>query len=70
MYSNWFLEKYKSFEGDKWRQLEQDFHIRLIETTDQTAIIPREQFILTTDHIINRWLNEATEGIIFNKIYS
>ena len=61
-YSNWFLEKYKLFEGDKWRELEQDFHIRLIETTDQTAVIPREQFITTTDRIIHRWMTETTEG--------
>jgi len=61
-YSNWFLEKYSLFKGDKWRELEKDLHIRLIETTDKTAIIPHEQFILTTDHIIKRWLNETTEG--------
>jgi hypothetical protein len=61
-YSNWFLEKYSLFEKDKWRQLEKDLYIRLIETTDKTVIIPREQFILTTDHIIKRWLNETTES--------
>jgi hypothetical protein len=62
-YSNWFLEKYQLFQGDKWRQLERDLHIRLIETTDRTAIVSHEQFITTTDHIINRWMKEATEGI-------
>jgi hypothetical protein len=64
LYSNWFLEKHILFEGDKWRQLEQDLHLRLIETTDRTAIIPCEQFISTTDHIIKRWLKETTEGIL------
>jgi hypothetical protein len=64
LYSNWFLEKHKLFEGDKWRQLEQDLHLRLIETTGRTAIIPCEQFISTTDHIIKRWLKETTEGIL------
>jgi len=61
-YSNWFLEKYIFFEEDKWRQLEKNLHLRLIETIDQKVVIPREQFILTADHIINRWLNETTEG--------
>ncbi len=62
IYSKWFLEKYNFFQDDKWRQLEQDLYIRLIETTDQTAVIAREQFISTVDYIINRWLNEAKEG--------
>jgi hypothetical protein len=66
IYSKWFLEKYNSFHDDKWRQLEQDLYIRLIETTDQTAVLAREQFISTADHIINRWLNEAKEGRLFS----
>jgi hypothetical protein len=65
MYSQWFLEKDHLIEDDRWRQLEKDLQIRLIETTDQTAIISREQFITTTDHIITRWLNETTEGNLF-----
>ncbi|CAM2723891.1 unnamed protein product [Rotaria socialis] len=46
-------------------QLEQDLYIRLIETTDQTAVITREEFISTTDKIIKRWLNEANEDVPF-----
>jgi polynucleotide 5'-kinase involved in rRNA processing len=64
-YSQWFVEKYHSFEEDQWRELEKNLQIRLIETTDQTAVISREQFILTTDRIINRWLNETTVDLPF-----
>ncbi|CAF1033841.1 unnamed protein product [Rotaria magnacalcarata] len=46
-------------------QLEQDLYIRSIETTDQTAVIPREEFISITEKIIKRWLNEANEDIPF-----
>ncbi|CAF1258656.1 unnamed protein product [Rotaria sordida] len=64
-YKNWFLESYNLFEQDKWKQLEQNLHIRLIETTDQIAVIPREVYISTVDHIINRWLNETLEDLPF-----
>ncbi|CAF4425374.1 unnamed protein product, partial [Rotaria magnacalcarata] len=32
---------------------------------DQTAVIPREEFISITEKIIKRWLNEANEDIPF-----
>lgn len=62
MYRDWFLEKFSLFQNDQWRELEKNLHVRLIETTNKTAIMPSEEFIKTTDHIINRWLNETTEG--------
>ncbi|CAF3188101.1 unnamed protein product [Rotaria sp. Silwood2] len=64
-YKNWFLESYNLFEQDKWKQLEQNLYIRLIETTDKTSIIPRQEFVSTADHIINRWLNETVEDFPF-----
>ncbi|CAF0974963.1 unnamed protein product [Rotaria sp. Silwood1] len=64
-YKNWFSENYNLFERDNWKQLEQNLHIRLIETTDQIAVIPRKEFVSTADHIINRWLNVAVEDSPF-----
>jgi polynucleotide 5'-kinase involved in rRNA processing len=65
LFKKWFAEDYSLSEGDKWKELEKDLHIRLIETTDETVIIPREQFIQATDHILQRWLNETTEDYPF-----
>jgi hypothetical protein len=62
LYSKWFVETYQFFAGDQWRQMEQDLHIRLVKTSEPSAIIVREEFISTADRIINRWLTEATEG--------
>ncbi|CAF5005297.1 unnamed protein product, partial [Rotaria socialis] len=64
-YRIFFSEEYKLPGINKWMQLEQDLYIRLIETTDQTAVIPREEFISITDKIIKRWLNEANEDVPF-----
>ena len=61
-YKRWFSERYQLFLGDKWKQLEEELHVRLIETTDQTAVIPREEFALVVDRVINRWFDETTEG--------
>lgn len=62
IYKNWFAEKYNSVGRDSWRQLESDLHIRWIESTEQTVIIPREEFISTADHVINQWLKRDPAG--------
>ena len=62
IYGQLFSEKHHFFGDNQWRQFEKDLQIRLIETTNQTAVIPRDEFITTADRIIARWLNETTEG--------
>ena len=62
IYKNWFAEQLNSSRRDPWRQLENDLHIRWIESTDQTVIIPREEFISTADRIITQWLNRSPGG--------
>lgn len=62
LYEKWFTEEYHDCVIDQWRQLEKDLYIRLIETTDQSSVIPRQEFISTADHVIHRWLSESKEG--------
>ena len=61
-YNQIFSERYPNSQKTPWEQLEKDLYIRLNETNEQTTIVPREDFVQTTDHIINRWLNETTNG--------
>lgn len=61
-YSNCFLERHGFVADEKWRQLEQHFHIRLTKFNAQTSIFPHQQFSSTADHIIDQWQNEARAG--------
>lgn len=58
----WFTEKSNVVNSDPWKQLENDLHIRWIESTNQTVIIPREEFVSTADHVLKQWLAKSLGG--------
>lgn len=61
-YGQVFAERFSTTQKNPWQQFEKDLYVRLTETNEQTTIVPRNEFVKTTDHIINRWLNETTNG--------
>lgn len=61
-FKHWFTEKSNVSNGDPWKQLENDLHIRWIESTNQTVIMPREQFVSTADHVLEQWLKKSPGG--------
>jgi hypothetical protein len=63
VYSKWFSEEESSgYVENPWRKFERDLNVRVIETTEQTAVVPREEIKSIADRIIDRWTKEATDG--------